>query len=129
MKFPERIYRRFLRLTRRLNDRQVMMVLAVVVGLLAGVGTYLFDLLLHAIKWALTSWMGVEDVSWLYLVYPAVGIIIASLFVRYIVKDNISEGVTRVLYAMSKKNSHIKSHNMWTSLVGGATTIGFGGPQ
>ena len=127
MKFPERIYRRFLRLTRRLNDRQVMMTLAVVVGLMAGVGTYLFELLLHAIKWALTSWMGVEDVSWLYLVYPAVGIIIASLFVRYIVKDNISEGVTRVLYAMSKKNSHIKSHNMWTSLVGGATTIGFGG--
>jgi CIC family chloride channel protein len=105
----------------------MMMVLAVVVGLMAGVGTYLFELLLHWIKWALTSWFNVESEAWLYLVYPAMGIIIASLFVRYIVKDNISEGVTRVLYAMSKRSSRIKPHNMWTSLVGGATTIGFGG--
>jgi CIC family chloride channel protein len=115
------------RLARRLNDRQMMMVLAVVVGLLAGVGTYLFEMLLGGIKWALTSWFNVETPTWLYLVYPALGIIIASLFVRYIVKDNISEGVTRVLYAMSKRSSRIKPHNMWTSLVGGATTIGFGG--
>ncbi len=104
-----------------------MMVLAVVVGLLAGVGTWIFERLLHGIKWVLTSWVGVENVSWLYLVYPAVGIIIVSLFVRYVVKDDISEGVTRVLHSMSKKNSRIKPHNMWTSIVGGATTIGFGG--
>lgn len=104
-----------------------MMILACIIGLLAGLGTYIFEQLLHAIKWALTSWFDVGGVSWLYLIYPAVGIIIVSLFVRYIVKDEISEGVTRVLYAMSKKDSQIKPHNTWTSVVGGATTIGFGG--
>ncbi len=123
----ERLYIRFLNLTRRLTDRQMMMILACIVGLLAGLGTYVFEQLLHGIKWALTSWFNVESASWLYLVYPAVGIILVSLFVKYIVKDEISEGVTRVLYAMSKKNSRIKPHNMWTSIVGGATTIGFGG--
>jgi CIC family chloride channel protein len=127
VKRRDNIYFRFVRLTRRLNDRQMMMALAVVVGLLAGVGTYLFEMLLHAIKWGLTSWFDVESESWLFLIYPAMGIILASLFVRYIVRDNISEGVTRVLYAMSKRSSRIKPHNMWTSLVGGATTIGFGG--
>ncbi len=127
MRLIDRLYLRFLRLVRRLNDRQMMMVLAVVVGLLAGVGTYLFELLLHLIRWALTSWFDVETETYLYLVYPALGIILASLFVKYIVRDNISEGVTRVLYAMSKRSSRIKPHNMWTSLVGGATTIGFGG--
>ncbi|MDR2891372.1 MAG: chloride channel protein [Alistipes sp.] len=127
MKRHEIIYRRFLRLTRRLTDRQVMMVLAVVVGLLAGLGTWLFELALHAVRTALTGWMEAGQVGWLYLAYPVVGIIIVSLFVRYVVKDEISEGVTRVLYAMSKKSSRIKPHNMWTSLVGGATTIGFGG--
>lgn len=121
------LYPRFLRLVRRLSDRQMMMVLAVVVGVMAGLGTYLFEGLLHWIKWALTSWFDVRSASWMYLVYPAMGIIIASLFVRYVVKDEISEGVTRVLYAMSKRSSRIKPHNMWTSLVGGATTIGFGG--
>jgi CIC family chloride channel protein len=105
----------------------MMMVLAIVTGLAAGVGTYLFELLLHAIKQALTGWFNVETETWLYLVYPVAGIAIVTLFVKYIVKDNISEGVTRVLYSMSKRSSRIKPHNMWTSLVGGATTIGFGG--
>ncbi|MDR2912498.1 MAG: chloride channel protein [Alistipes sp.] len=127
MSFADRLYRRFLRTVRTLNDRQMMMVLAVVVGLLAGVVTWIFELLLHTIREALTSWFNVESESYLYLIYPVVGVILVTLFVKYVVKDNISEGVTRVLYAMSKKSSRIKSHNMWTSVVGGATTIGFGG--
>lgn len=120
-------YRYLLLLTKRLSDKQLMLILAVVVGLLAGFGTYLFESLLHGIKHALVSWFNVENASLLYLVYPVVGIMLASLFVKYIVKDNISEGVTRVLYAMSKKGSRIKPHNCYTSIIGGATTIGFGG--
>ena len=123
----DRIYAAFLRLTRRLSNRQMMMMLAVVVGALAGLGTYLFEMLLYAIKTGLTNWFPVDSAHFLFLIYPAVGIILATLFVRYIVRDNISEGVTRVLYAMSSRNSRIAAHNCWTSIVGGATTIGFGG--
>ncbi len=123
----ERIYALFLRLTRRMSNRQMMMLLAVVVGVLAGVGTYLFEILLHGIKSGLTRWFPVDSAHPLFLIYPAVGIILATLFVRYIVRDNISEGVTRVLYAMSRRDSRIARHNCWTSVVGGATTIGFGG--
>ena len=123
----DRIYAAFLRLTRRLSNRQMMMLLAVVVGALAGLGTYLFEMLLYAIKTGLTNWFPVDSAHFLFLIYPAVGIILATLFVRYIVRDNISEGVTRVLYAMSSRNSRIAAHNCWTSIVGGATTIGFGG--
>lgn len=124
---PERIYLLFLKLTKRLNDRQMMMLLAVIVGALAGVGTDLFEILLYAIKNGLTQWFPVDSAHFLFLVYPVVGIVLASLFVKYIVRDNISEGVTRVLYAMSRRNSRIAAHNCWTSVVGGATTIGFGG--
>ena len=123
----DRIYAAFLRLTRRLSNRQMMMLLAVVVGALAGLGTYLFEILLYAIKTGLTNWFPVDSAHFLFLIYPAVGIILATLFVRYVVRDNISEGVTRVLYAMSSRNSRIAAHNCWTSIVGGATTIGFGG--
>ena len=123
----DRIYPMFLRLTRRLSNRQMMMLLAVVVGVLAGVGTYLFEILLYAIKNGLTNWFPVDSAHFLFLIYPAVGIILATLFVKYIVRDNISEGVPRVLYAMSSRNSRIAAHNCWTSVVGGATTIGFGG--
>ena len=124
---PERIYLLFLKLTKRLNDRQMMMLLAVIVGALAGLGTYFFEILLYAIKNGLTRWFPVDSAHFLFLVYPVVGIVLASLFVKYIVRDNISEGVTRVLYAMSRRNSRIAAHNCWTSVVGGATTIGFGG--
>ena len=123
----DHIYRTFLRLTRRLSNSQIMMLLAVVVGVLAGVGTYLFEMLLYGIKYGLTNWFPVDSAHILFLIYPAVGIILATLFVKYIVRDNISEGVTRVLYAMSRRNSRIARHNCWTSIVGGATTIGFGG--
>ena len=123
----DRIYLEFLRLTRRLSNQQIMMLLAVVVGVLAGLGTYLFEMLLHGIKSGLIRWFPVDSAHILFLISPAVGIILATLFVKYIVRDNISEGVTRVLYAMSRRNSRIARHNCWTSIVGGATTIGFGG--
>ena len=123
----EKIYRWFLRLTKRFSERQVLAILAVLVGAFAGLGTYLFEVLLHLIKSCLVNWFDVDTFHILYLIYPGIGIILATLFVKYIVRDNISEGVTRVLYAMSRRGSRIAGHSCWTSIVGGATTIGFGG--
>ena len=123
----ERIYIRFLELTKRFTSTQIMALLAIIVGVLAGLGTCLFELLLYGIKAGLTHWFPVEQSHFLFLFYPVIGIILAALLVKYVVKVNIWEGVTRVLYAMSRKNSYIASHNCWTSVVGGATTIGFGG--
>ena len=123
----EKIYRWFLDITKRLTERQMLLILAVVVGALAGVGTYLFEMLLHLIKGALVNWFDVDTFHILYLIYPVIGIVLATLFVKFIVRDNISEGVTRVLYAMSSRGSRIAGHNCWTSMVGGAVTIGFGG--
>ena len=123
----EKIYKWFLRNTQRLSESQMLMILAAVVGAFAGLGTYLFEVLLHLIKSALVNWFDVDTYHFLYLIYPAIGIVLATLFVKYIVRDNISEGVTRVLYSMSRRGSRIAGHNCWTSIVGGATTIGFGG--
>ena len=123
----ERIYHWFLGITKRLTERQMLLILAVVVGALAGVATYLFEVLLHLIKGGLVNWFDVDTFHILYLIYPVMGIVLATLFVKYIVRDNISEGVTRVLYAMSSRGSRIAGHNCWTSMVGGAVTIGFGG--
>ena len=88
----ERIYRWFLRLTQRFTERQMLAILAVVVGALAGLGTYLFEVLLHGIKNCLVNWFDVDTFHILYLIYPGIGIVLATLFVKYIVKDNISEG-------------------------------------
>ena len=87
----ERIYRWFLGITKRLTERQMLLILAVVVGALAGVATYLFEVLLHLIKSGLVNWFDVDTFHFLYLLYPVIGIVLATLFVRYIVRDNISE--------------------------------------
>lgn len=110
-----------------LSNQQMMALLAVIVGICAGLGTCFFEMLLYGIRSALVTWFPIDRAQFLYLIYPAIGIILATLFVKYIVKDEISEGVTRVLYAMSRKDSKIARHNCWSSVVGGATTIGFGG--
>ena len=75
----------------------------------------------------LTSSFDRTGANWLYLVYPVVGIYLTSLFVRYVVKDNISHGITRILYAISTNKSRLKSHNCWSSVIASAITIGFGG--
>lgn len=123
----DKLYVWFMHSTKRLNDSQMLALLAVVVGVLAGLGTYVFEVLLYTIKSCLVNWFPVGQAHFMFLIYPIIGIILATLFVKYIVKDNISEGVTRVLYAMSSRDSRISGHNCWTSIVGGATTIGFGG--
>ena len=123
----EKIYKWFLRLTQRLSERQMLAILAVVVGALAGLGTYLFEVLLHGIKSCLVNWFDVDTFHVLYLIYPGIGMLLAMLFVRFVVKDNIGHGVTKVLVAVSKNESKIKGHNMWTSLVASSVTIGFGG--
>lgn len=122
-----RAYALLMRLTRRLSRQQLMLVLAVLVGLIAGLAATVFQKLLYWIEHALVSWFPTDSAGYLFLVYPAVGIILASLFVKYVVKDNISEGVARVLYAISKRSSRIRPHNCYSSIVGGAVTIGFGG--
>lgn len=126
-KILNKAYITLMKVTRRLSEQQLMIVLAVIVGLTAGLAAFVFEEMLHLIKNTLVSWFPVDTAGYLFLVYPVVGIILATLFVKYVIKDNISEGVTRVLFAISKKASRIKPHNCYSSMVGGAVTIGFGG--
>ena len=121
------LYRYLIIATKRLSDKQLMILLSIVVGLTAGFATFLFERILAFFRYVLTSWFAIDSASVFYLFYPIIGIIIATLFVRYVVRDNISEGVTRVLYAMSKKGSRIKPHNCYSSIIASSATIGFGG--
>jgi CIC family chloride channel protein len=104
-----------------------MIVLALLVGFFAAVAAFVLHWIINQIVTLLTSSFAAERANWLYLVYPVVGIYLTSLFVRYIVKDNISHGITRILYAISSNRSRLKSHNCWSSVIASAITIGFGG--
>ena len=110
-----------------ISPRQFTLALSFVVGFLVSVAAFVLHFLIHQIQTLLTSGFNTSTFNWLYLVFPVVGIYLTSLFVKYIVKDNISHGITRILYAISSKRSHLKAHNTWSSVIASAITIGFGG--
>ena len=112
---------------KHISDRQFILVLSLLVGFFAAVAAFVLHWLIDKIEWILTSRFSITSFNWLYLVFPVVGIYLTSLFVKYIVKDNISHGITRILYAISLKRSRLKKHNTWTSVVASSLTIGFGG--
>ena len=112
---------------KHITERNFVLILALVVGLLSGFAALLLKLIIEEIASLLTAHVSITQGNYSYLIFPIVGILIVSLFVRYVVRDNISHGVTRVLYAISQKKSRLKVHNMWTSLVASSVTIGFGG--
>lgn len=112
---------------KNVTDRNFLLVLSLFVGLFASMAAYLLHTIIHFIQHLLTSDFHADTYNWLYLLFPIVGIWLTSLFVKYVVKDNISHGITRILYAISSKQSIIKTHNTWTSVVASGITIGFGG--
>jgi chloride channel protein, CIC family len=101
--------------------------LSLVVGLLSALAAAFLKYSIHYMHKILTEGITAESGGYLYLAYPLIGMLLTYLFVRYIVKDNIGHGISRILFAISRKRSHIKTHNTWTSIIASTLTIGFGG--
>ena len=112
---------------RHISEKAFVVILALVVGTLGGFAALLLKGCIHIIQKALTADVSITDGNVLFIILPAVGVLITLLFVRFVVRDNISHGVTRVLYAISQNKSRLKRHNMFSSLISSSVTIGFGG--
>ena len=110
-----------------IKGKKFVLLLSFVVGILTALAAILLKHLIHLIQNFLTDNFSATGANYLYLVYPVVGIFLAGLFVRYVVKDDISHGVTKILYAISRRQGRIKRHNTWSSLIASSITIGFGG--
>lgn len=104
-----------------------MLFVCFLVGIATALAAYVLKEAIHLIQNILTHSFSQTNANYLYLIYPIVGIFIAGLYVKFIVKDDISHGVTKILYAISQRKSRIKPHNMHSSLVASSITIGFGG--
>ena len=114
---------------RHIKEKNFVIFLSFLVGIFGGLAAMALKWLIHTIGSIVIGW-GADihagfNIS--YILAPAIGIVIVALFVRYVVRDDISHGVTQVLYAISQKKSRLKSHNMYTSLLASSVTIGCGG--
>ena len=112
---------------RNVSEKNKLLVLSLAVGICSGLAAVLLETLVETIHHQLTFWFSGSADNYLLLVYPGLGMLLSLLIVRYFVKDKIGHGVTKVLVAVSKNESKIKPHNMWSSIVTSSLTIGFGG--
>lgn len=110
-----------------IKERHFLLFTCFIVGILTALAAYLLKLAIHFIELFLTNNFSQTGANYLYLVYPIIGILLAGLFVKYWVKDDISHGVTKILFSISQRKSRIKPHNIYTSLMASSITIGFGG--
>lgn len=112
---------------RQLPENRLLFLMSLIVGLGSGFAAVILKHAIHFVAWTLTGWFNTPTESILYILYPGVGMILSLLLVKFFLKDSIGHGVTRVLTAVSKNESKIKPHNMWSSVVASSLTIGFGG--
>ncbi len=110
-----------------LSERMFILLLALIVGVLTALAAQLLKWIIEAIPHLLTAHFDSSKSQWLFLVYPIIGILLSALFIKYIVRDNIGHGITKILYAFSRSQGYIRLHNCWSSIVASGITIGFGG--
>ncbi len=113
---------------KNLTGKQFVLILSVVVGVASGLAAVIIKNLVHFIsEWIGTFTYGTGGFNYLIIVFPSVGILLAVLFIKYIVRRPVRHGVPNVLYAISKNNGIINRHNMFSSIVASALTVGMGG--
>lgn len=128
MKFNrKKISHWFVNTISRMGSKRIILLLSLVVGLLSGLAAVVLKSTVHFTHNFIQTIMEQGTHSLLYLALPGVGIIITVLYIKYFVKDDISHGISKVLYAISRKGSKLKRHNTYTSIVSSTITIGFGG--
>ena len=110
-----------------LSKKQLTIVMSLVVGILTAIAALILKNLIELIQSLLTHGFDITHINWLYLVYPIIGVLITSLFIKYGVRDDIGHGVTKILFAISRRQGQIKPHNCWSSIIASSITIGFGG--
>lgn len=119
--------RRMQKWVAEVSEKNLIYLLSILIGLLSGTAAFLLKNFIHYVSHFLTRYFKDSEESFFYLAYPMIGILISLLIVKYLIKDDISHGISKILSVISKKGSQIKSHNMFSSMITSGFTIGFGG--
>ena len=112
---------------RHISEKHLVLLLSFFVGAFSAAAAAILKTFIHFIQRLVEEQLIADERTWWFLITPVIGITLAALFVKYVVRDDISHGITKILYAISQRKSIIKAHNMWSSVVGSGLTIGFGG--
>lgn len=123
-KFYQRIHSWRLR---HISPRNFVLILSLLAGCLGGLAAIMLKNAVYLGHLLLMNVISIRSFNLLYLILPFIGILITYLYVKYLVRDNIGHGISRILHSISKSNSIIKAHNMYTSMIASTITVIFGG--
>jgi len=127
MKKKRKLSDRLLILSRKIPDKQLMVILSIVVGFLAGMVAVIMKNFVFFIKQLLTGGFEINYSNYLYVVYPALGLLLVMLFIKYVLRKPVRDGIPNVLYSISRTHGFIKPHNTFSSIITSTITVGFGG--
>lgn len=127
MNFTKFLGRFYIWRGKHLGHRQFVYVISFIIGIISGSAAVALKNIVYYTNELLTQWVDIEKINLLYLAYPLIGIGLTVLFVKFLVKDNIGHGISRILFSISKKNSVIKPHNNYSSFIASTLTVGLGG--
>ncbi len=114
-------------MSRKMPSNRLMIILSIIVGLLSGLVAVIVKNLVFFIQNLLTSGFENDYSNIRYVFYPAVGIFIVLIFIKYILRRPVRDGIPNVLHSISKTHGKISPHNTYSSVITSAFTVGFGG--
>ena len=117
----------FVWILKRVNQKRLILVLSFITGLSGGLAAIVLKNIVHYTNMLLTGRFMFGDINFMFIIYPMIGIVLAVLFVNFLIKDYVGHGVSKILFAISKKNGNIKPHNNYSSIIASTFTVGFGG--
>ncbi len=112
---------------RYLSGQRFLYLLAVFVGLGAGLSAVIIKNLVHFIREALENGFHGEYTRYYIFILPVIGILLAVVYIRFVNRRPVGHGIPGVLFSISKNNGIIRSHNLYSSIITSALTVGFGG--
>jgi len=104
-----------------------ILLLAGIIGILAGISSSILKTLVFKIDIFVTNFSMDNKIDYLYLISPGIGILLTWLLFKYLIKDETRHGIPRILYVISRLDGKMKYHKAFSSMLGGALTAGFGG--
>ncbi|MBO7124392.1 MAG: chloride channel protein [Bacteroidales bacterium] len=110
-----------------MTDKQLMYALSLLLGITSGLAAVVLKSMVHGIQYLLHLWAPTSGENFLYFFLPIIGITLTLLVIKYVIKSDSNIGVPGVLYAISRKKGVIEPHNMISSMLESALTVGFGG--
>jgi CIC family chloride channel protein len=113
--------------SRNLNDRYFLYLLSLLIGIITGLAAVFLKTIVHNTSLLVNSVVNIDSANFAYFTIPLLGITLTLLYLKYFVKDSLSHGVSKVLFAISMKKSKILSHNNYSSIIASTLTVGFGG--